>query len=217
MPTAEGPIGFGASRTSDARPWVFLSRPRATVVNKRDHVLNGVLLAVGVAIVLGIAPSIGIGAENKTLPSAPLDALAAVGLLVAEFFVPVVLGALFPDVDTAFGKHRKTLHNVFVIAVFAAYPFLFDNLHFVWLGVVSHFVLDFAGSARGIAFFYPLTSEEFDFPGGVSTSSRLAMPVTLVITLVEVGLLTVVHYYVVPLDTTGQSIQQAAAQMGALV
>jgi hypothetical protein len=186
-------------------------------VNKRDHVLNGVLLALGAAVVLGVAPSVGIGADTRTLPSAPLDALTAVGLLLAEFFVPVVLGALFPDVDTAFGKHRKTLHNVFVVGVFVAYPFLFDNLHFVWLGVVSHLVLDFAGSARGIAIFYPLTSEEFDFPGGVSTSSRLATPVTVLITLVEVGLIAAIHYYAVPLDTTGQSIQRAATQLTALL
>ncbi|MFB6167814.1 MAG: metal-dependent hydrolase [Haloferacaceae archaeon] len=186
-------------------------------MNKRDHVLNGVVLAVGVAIVLGIAPSAGAGADARTLPSAPLDALAAVGLLVAEFFVPVVLGALFPDVDTAFGKHRKTLHNGFVVAVFVAYPFVFDNLHFVWLGVASHLVLDVAGSARGIALFYPLTSEEYDLPGGVSTSSRYATPLTVAITLAEVGLIAAVHYYVVPLDTAGQTIQQVAAQIGALL
>jgi len=179
-------------------------------------VLNGVLLAVGVAVVLGVAPSVGVGAGERTLPTAPLDALAAVGLLVAEFFVPVVLGALFPDVDTAFGKHRKTLHNVFVVAVFVAYPLVFDNLHFVWLGVVSHLVLDLAGSARGIAFLYPLTSEEVDLPGGVSTSSRFAMPLTVVVTLVELGLVAAVHYYVVPLDTSGRAIQQATAQMAAL-
>ena len=184
-------------------------------MNKGDHVLNGVLLAVGTGVILGIAPSVGVGAAERTLPTAPLDALVAVALLVAEFFVPVVLGALFPDVDTAFGRHRKSLHNVFVVAIFVAYPFVFDNLHYVWLGVVSHLVLDVAGSARGIAFFYPLTSQEWDLPGGVPTSSGYATPLTVVITLVELGLLVAVHYYVVPLDTTGQTIQQATAQMAA--
>jgi hypothetical protein len=186
-------------------------------VNKRDHVLNGVLLAVGTGVILGIAPSVGVGATERTLPAAPLDAALAVSLLVVEFFVPVVLGALFPDVDTAFGKHRKTLHNVFVVAVFVAYPLVFDNLHFVWLGVVSHLVLDVAGSARGIAFFYPLTSEEFDLPGGVTTSSGYATPLTVVITLVELGAMAAVHYYLVPLDTTGGAIRQATAQVAGLL
>lgn len=199
------------------RPWVFNSALPPTDVNKGDHVLNGVLLAVGTGVILGIAPSVGVGATERTLPTAPLDAVVGVGLLVVEFFVPVVLGALFPDVDTAFGKHRKSLHNVFVVATFVAYPLVFDNLHFVWLGVVSHLVLDMAGSARGIAFFYPLTSQEWDLPGGVRTSSRYATPLTVAITLVELGLMAAVHYYVVPLDTTGQTIQQATAQMGGLL
>jgi membrane-bound metal-dependent hydrolase YbcI (DUF457 family) len=186
-------------------------------VNKGDHVLNGVLLAVGTGVILGIAPSVGVGATGRTLPTAPLDALLAAGLLAAEFFIPVVLGALVPDVDTAFGKHRKSLHNVFVVAVLVAYPLVFDNLHFVWLGVVSHLVLDMAGSARGVAFAYPLTSQEWNLPGGVSTTSGYATPLTVGITLVELGLMAAVHYYVVPLDTTGQTIQQATAQMAALV
>ena len=198
------------------RPWVFHPSPPPADVNKGDHVLNGVLLAAGTGVILGIAPSIGVGATERTLPTAPVDAAVGIGLLVAEFFVPVVLGALFPDVDTAFGTHRKSLHNVFVVALFVAYPLAFDNLHFVWLGVVSHLVLDAAGSARGIAFFYPLTPQEWDLPGGVRTSSGYATPLTVVITLVELGLIAAVHYYVVPLDTTGQTIQQVTAQIGAL-
>ncbi len=186
-------------------------------MNKRDHVLNGVLLAVGVAVILGVAPSVGVGADERTLPTASLDALAAVGLLVAEFFVPIVLGALVPDVDTAFGRHRKSLHNALVVAVFVAYPVVFDNLHFVWLGVVSHLVLDLAGSARGIALLYPLTSEETDLPGGVSTSSRYATPLTVAITLAELGLVAVVHYYLVPLDTSGNAIRQAITQLATLL
>jgi len=35
--------------------------------------------------------------------------------------VPVTLGALFPDVDTAFGKHRKTLHNLPILIGFVAF------------------------------------------------------------------------------------------------
>jgi membrane-bound metal-dependent hydrolase YbcI (DUF457 family) len=147
-------------------------------VNKRGHVLNAVLLSIGVGYVL--EPS---GAEPT------FRAIAEVGM-------PVVLGALFPDVDTAFGKHRKTLHNVPVLAAFVAFPYFFDNLHFVWIGVLTHYVLDVVGSKRGIALFYPLWSEEFGFPTGVTTSSKWSEVVTVVVTALEVAAVAVVVYRV---------------------
>jgi len=84
------------------------------------------------------------------------------------------LGALFPDVDTAFGKHRKTLHNLPILIGFVAFPFVFGNLEYVWIGVLTHYVLDIAGSKRGIALFYPLWKEEFGLPIGVAVSSKNA-------------------------------------------
>ena len=136
-------------------------------MNKEGHVLNAVLLGVGLGFVLE--------------PSGSVDTL----LTVVAVTVPVTLGALFPDVDTAFGKHRKTLHNIPVLAVFVAFPLVFENLAYVWVGILTHYVLDVLGSTRGIAPFYPLWSEEFGFPSGVTTSSKFANVVTLVVTGVE--------------------------------
>ncbi|MFB6126419.1 MAG: metal-dependent hydrolase [Halolamina sp.] len=137
-------------------------------MNKRGHVLNALLLSIGLGYVLEPAGD------------------AATFLKIVEIGPPVVLGALFPDVDTAFGKHRKTLHNLPVLAFFLAYPHYFGNLGFVWAGVLTHYVLDVVGSKRGIALFYPW-DEEFGLPVGVPTSSRWAEAVTVLVTGVEVA------------------------------
>jgi membrane-bound metal-dependent hydrolase YbcI (DUF457 family) len=146
-------------------------------MNKRGHVLNAVLLAIGLGYILEPA---GDTATFRT---------------IAEVFVPVVLGALFPDVDTAFGKHRKTLHNLPVLAVIAAYPFYFGNLQWVWLGVVTHYVLDVLGTTRGIALFYPFWSKEFDVPFGIPVDSDYADLMMITVTAVElVGIFLLVTY-----------------------
>jgi hypothetical protein len=137
-------------------------------VNKEGHVINGLLLGAGLGFVL--EP----GGDVATLRT------------VVAVTVPVVLGALFPDVDTAFGTHRKTLHNLLTLGVFLAFPVVFDNLHYVWIGVLTHYVLDIVGSKRGIALFYP-SPTEYDLPTGVATSSRFANAVTLTITAVELA------------------------------
>jgi len=138
-------------------------------MNKEGHVLNAVLLGIGIGFILEPAGTVG-----------------TVRVVVAVT-IPVTLGALFPDVDTAFGKHRKTLHNLPVLAVFVAFPVVFENLAYVWIGILTHYVLDVLGSTRGIALFYPLSSSEFGFPAGVTTSSRFANVVTLVVTALELG------------------------------
>ena len=170
-------------------------------MNKEGHVLNAVLLALGLGVVLSVSPT-----SEPTMATAQ-----AAGATIAELFLPVVLGALFPDVDTAFGRHRKTLHNLPVLAMFLAYPVYFGNLHYVWVGVATHYVLDVVGSKRGIALFYPLSSQEYDLPTGVATSSKWANPVTLVVSAVELAALALVHYYVVALDA---GLQQTAAMFG---
>ena len=137
-------------------------------MNKEGHVINGLLLGAGLGFVL--EP----GGDVATLRT------------VVAVTVPVVLGALFPDVDTAFGTHRKTLHNLLTLGVFLAFPVVFDNLHYVWIGVLTHYVLDIVGSKRGIALFYP-SPTEYDLPTGVATSSRFANAVTLAITAVELA------------------------------
>jgi membrane-bound metal-dependent hydrolase YbcI (DUF457 family) len=181
-------------------------------VNKKGHVLNAALLSVGLGAVLVWPTALSATTATDT------------ALMVAELSVPVVLGALFPDVDTAFGKHRKTLHNLFVLGVFAVFPVLFGNLQYVWIGVATHYLLDVVGSRRGIAFFYPLTSAEWGFPSGVTTSSRYADAVTVVVTGLELAALAAVHVYVMPLDaaagmmgTAFMEASNAAGAMGSMV
>ena len=137
-------------------------------MNKRGHVLNAVLLAVALGFVLE--------------PAGDVDTLRT----TAAVFVPLILGALFPDVDTHFGTHRKTLHNLPVLAVVLAYPLYFDNLQWVWLGVLSHYVLDTLGTTRGIALFYPVWDEEFGVPIGVPVNSDYADVMMLAVNAFEV-------------------------------
>ena len=170
-------------------------------MNKRGHVLNAVLLSLGLAVILAVDPE---------APLADVAATAeAAGLRLVELFVPVVLGALFPDVDTAFGRHRKTLHNVFVLGIIFVYVLLFDNLQYVWIGVLTHYVLDYLGSKRGLALLYPLSDQEFNFPTGVATSSRWADAVTVAITVVEFGVLAAVHFYLFEIDVGARWAMQA--------
>ena len=145
-------------------------------VNKRGHVLNAVLLGVGVGVLL-----------HPDLDRATLFA-------VVEVCVPITLGALLPDVDTAFGRHRKTLHNLPVLVAVAAFPLYFDNLHFVWIGVLTHYVLDVLGTKRGIALFYPVWDREFRSPTGVAVDSRWTPVVLLLVTAVELGAVALVVY-----------------------
>jgi len=145
-------------------------------MNKRGHVLNAALLSIGLGYVLQ--------------PSGDVETFVT----IAEVSVPVILGALFPDVDTAFGRHRKTLHNLPVLAIIAAYPLYFGNLDWVWLGVVTHYALDYFGSRRGIALFYPLWDKEFGSPTGVTTTSDYAEIVTVAVTAFEIAVaIALVH------------------------
>ncbi|WP_114577794.1 metal-dependent hydrolase [Saliphagus sp. LR7] len=146
-------------------------------MNKRGHVLNAALLSVGLGFLVEPAGSV------ETY------------VTVLEVGVPVVLGALFPDVDTAFGRHRKTLHNLPVLVGFLAFPVVFGNLEFVWIGIFTHYVLDAAGSKRGIALFYPLWDREFGLPMGVSVGTRGAGVVTVVVTALELAVAAVVLHW----------------------
>jgi len=166
-------------------------------MNKRGHVLNGLLLGLGLGFV--IEPSLS----------------AATVRTIAEITVPIVLGALFPDVDTAFGRHRKTLHSLPVLGVFLAYPIVFGNLQYVWIGVLTHYVLDVVGSRRGIALFHPLSDREYGMPTGVTTSSKYADLVTVIVTAVELAVFWAIHTYVVTLDLDVSALaSEAAAGIG---
>ncbi|ADB61493.1 membrane-bound metal-dependent hydrolase [Haloterrigena turkmenica DSM 5511] len=145
-------------------------------MNKKGHVLNAILLSLGLGYILE-----------------PVGDLETFRTMI-EIGVPVTLGALFPDVDTAFGKHRKTLHNLPVLIGFLAFPYVFGNLEYVWLGVLTHYVLDVAGSKRGIALFYPLWKEEFGLPVGVAVSSKHADGMTVAVTVLELALVAVLVF-----------------------
>ncbi|ELZ96008.1 metal-dependent hydrolase [Haloferax sulfurifontis] len=174
-------------------------------MNKKGHVLNAILLALGLGVILTVDP-------RSFEPTA--DSAFLLAQKIGQLSLPVVLGALFPDVDTAFGKHRKTLHNLPVLAIFLAFPLVFGNLQFVWIGVATHYVLDMVGSKRGIALFYPLSPQEYDLPTGVATSSKHADAVTVVVTVAELGVLAGVHYYLFSLDV---SLADAAASFTAVL
>jgi len=158
-------------------------------MDKRGHVLNAVFLAIGLGYIL-----------EPTGDATTIRTVAAV-------FVPVVLGALFPDVDTHFGIHRKTLHNLPVLAVVAAYPVFFDNLQWVWLGVLTHYVLDVLGTTRGIALFYPLWDEEFNLPLGVPVDSKYANAMMLAVTAFELSVAALL-VFVIP-ATAYESVLRA--------
>jgi hypothetical protein len=144
-------------------------------VNKHGHVLNGLLLGIGVGFILS--------------PAGDVETLWT----IVAVTVPVTLGALFPDIDTEFGTHRKTLHNLPVFGMFLTFPVVFDNLHYVWIGILTHYVLDVVGSKRGIALFYPFP-REYGFPTGVTTRDRYADAITLLITASELVVVYAVAY-----------------------
>jgi hypothetical protein len=139
-------------------------------VNERGHVENAVVLSLGVGLIL-----------EPSVSWALVEQVVAVG-------PPIVLGALFPDIDTSFGTHRKTFHNVWVLGLAVAFPFVFDNLHYVWIGIGTHYVLDLLGNVKGMGLFYPLPGF-YDVPVGVNVGSRWADVVTLSVTAVELVLL----------------------------
>ena len=138
-------------------------------MNKRDHVMNAVLLGVGLGTLIEPAG----GEETATA--------------IIQIGVPVLLGALAPDIDTVMGTHRKTLHNLPVLVGFLAFPYYFGNLQYVWIGILTHYILDVAGNTRGIALFYPLLGREYGLPIGVPANSRSADVVTLLITVAELA------------------------------
>ena len=150
-------------------------------MNKGGHVVNALLLSVGLGIII----------HGEATP-ASAETVARIG-------PPVVLGALLPDLDTAFGTHRKTFHNVWVLGLAVAFPFVFDNLHYVWLGVATHYVLDLCGNVKGMGLLYPLPGF-YDVPVGVTVDSRWADVVTLAVTAVQLGAL----WLVVDLGYRGQ-------------
>lgn len=141
-------------------------------MNKRNHVVNAVLLSIGISVLL-------------TRPIS-IDTFE----VMVKISPPIVLGALFPDVDTAFGDHRKTFHNIWVLAIAMSFPYVFGNLHYVWIGILTHYALDLLGNRYGMGIFYPLPGF-YDIPVGVNVDSQWADVVTLLVTAVELGIVFV--------------------------
>lgn len=141
-------------------------------MNKRGHVINAVLLSLGVGYLL----------EPQFSP--------ALLVAIATVSPPIVLGALFPDLDTAFGDHRKTFHNIWVLGLALSFPYFFENLHFVWIGITTHYVLDLLGNIKGMGVLYPLPGF-YDIPVGVNINSKWADVVTLLVTAFELVILAV--------------------------
>ncbi len=137
-------------------------------MRERGHVINAVLLGVGIGVLV-----------EPSMTQSTLVAVFGIG-------VPVLLGALLPDIDTSFGTHRATFHNLLVLGAVAAFPVVFGNLAYVWLGVLTHYVLDLLGNVKGMALFWPL-SGFYDVPVGVNIDSRWADVVTLAVTGVELA------------------------------
>lgn len=150
-------------------------------MNERGHVINAVLLAIGVSIILHPIP------DRSILVAIP------------KFGIPIFIGALIPDVDTTFGTHRKTFHNLLTLLVFATFPIIFDNLHYVWIGVLTHYILDLLGNVRGMALFYPWP-KFYDIPVGVPVDSKWTDVVTIIVTVVELGI-TAVLFHIVTLPS----------------
>lgn len=148
-------------------------------MNKKEHTLNGLLLGAGVGVM--VEPSMG--AETAKACTA--------------MTVPIVLGTLLPDLDTAYGNHRKTGHNIFLLLGLGIFPYYFQNLAYVWMGVLTHYILDLLGTKRGLALLWPLSDHEYDLPIGVATSSAWAWIMTLFITTLE---LLVLFFYFRPVS-----------------
>ncbi|RKD95211.1 metal-dependent hydrolase [Halopiger aswanensis] len=155
-------------------------------MNKKGHVLNAVLLGIGLGYLLE--------------PTGDLTTFRT----IVEIGVPVTLGAMVPDIDTAFGKHRKTLHNLPLLAGFVAFPYFFGNLEYVWIGILTHYVLDVAGSKRGIALFYPVWKKEFGLPIGVAVSSKRADLMMVAVTVGELLIAAAIVYQLPPLLDAGR-------------
>lgn len=155
-------------------------------MNQREHVLNAVLLSVGLGYLLRSSLL-----QPDSPPTDAVDTVKRLLTAILKIGVPIVVGTLIPDLDTTFGRHRKTLHNIGVLALFYVFPLYFQNLYHVWIGILAHYLLDLFGSKRGLALLYPF-EREYRVPFGVRSSSKRASIVTVGITGVELASATVI-------------------------
>ena len=172
-------------------------------MNRGPHVLNAIVLGVGMSIVVDAAVFEELVAASLTGASIGPPMWAAMTAAVAVT-VPVVLGAMVPDIDATVGQHRKSLHNAFVLLGFVWFPAAYGNLQYVWIGVAAHLLLDLLGTDRGIALAYPFIEREIRSPLRWPARGGMALVATGVITLIELWVLAVIHLQVVPVTLLGQ-------------
>lgn len=136
-------------------------------MNKDHHRLNGLL--VGGAIALHLNPS---------------HLLAGIGL--------GLIGALLPDFDAKQKgffdelKKRKSLHNLAVCGALLLGGLASPFVLYLAIGVVSHVSLDMFCSRRGVALFYPLSSNEFGTNGGITVNDERAILMTLGMSIFQI-------------------------------
>lgn len=166
-------------------------------MNRGPHILNAI--AVGIGVSMAVEPSVYHALWGALVSGTSLGAPAwAAMTATVAVAIPVLLGAMVPDIDATVGQHRKTLHNGFILLGFLWFPFAFENLQYVWIGVMAHLLLDMVGSDRGIALAYPLLEREVRSPLRWPAQGPMALVVTGVVTLVELWVLAVIHLRVMP-------------------
>ncbi len=94
--------------------------------------------------------------------------MSSLSLVVSWLFGQ--LGGVFPDNDVKYGKHRFTLHNVFVlgvttVAILIGLKYLFGVWYLIpsiaWgFGFFSHLLID-SLTVYGVGWFYPLQRKTY--------------------------------------------------------
>ena len=130
-------------------------------MNTVDHVLNGALVTGAIALLVN-----------------PVNLVVAIPLGIA--------GVLFPDLDTRIGTHRKSLHNGVVLGLLSLGAVIYPIVVYLPIGVALHYILDAVCSRRGIAFFYPFSSSEYQSAGGVTVDDDRARMVTVTMSALQI-------------------------------
>ncbi len=145
-----------------------------THMNQKAHITGGILLAA-IAMIAGTSP------------------------LTASL---IVFGGMFNDLDCldipwcSRGVHRKLLHNIYVIGLFAALSAKFSPFLYFALGVCLHDVMDLFSGAP-VYLLWPLPIGEHGETGGwgVPNKSMLSFPVGIgVAASFSAGYITLINY-----------------------
>ena len=115
---------------------------------------------------------------------------AAFFLVVLAVLLSVMAVMLDPGVLGASGdvlrRSGSAVDGNWVLLAAVGFPALFGNLHYVWIGILTHYTLDLLGNQYGMGVVYPLPGF-YDIPVGVNVDSYWADAVTLLVTAAELG------------------------------